>query len=78
MAKGEYTQIRYHLEVEHEPGTFDDDMDSLTQDPKDAYQMLQSLKAKYKDHKIKITKITETKTYQPLPEGDLEKLTHQV
>ncbi|UZE94047.1 MAG: hypothetical protein IB618_00525 [Candidatus Pacearchaeota archaeon] len=69
-----YKEIKYHIEVEHEPGTFDDDMDLLLQNPTEAYQQLQIIKQKYKGHKIMITKITKTTNYSPLTESDLEKL----
>lgn len=70
-----YKEIRYNIKVEHESSTFDDDMDFLTSEPKDAYERLQYLKEKYPNHEIKITKITQTKTYETISEGDLEKIT---
>jgi hypothetical protein len=68
------TKTSYQIEVEHEPGTFDDDMDFLTAAPKDAYERLQYLKEKYSGHKITITKVKETKTHEPISENDLEKI----
>jgi len=67
----ESIEIRYHLEVKHEPGDFDDDMDYLTSNPRDAYERLQHLKEKYFDSKIQITKIIETKTVKSISEKDL-------
>lgn len=58
-----YREIRYHIEVEHESGDFDSDMDYLTSNAREAYERLQHLEEKYFDSKIKITKIIETKTY---------------
>lgn len=69
-----YEEIRYHIEVDHEPGTFDNDMDFLSKNPKETYERLKFLKKEYKGHKITITKITETTTHEPLPESALEKL----
>ncbi|MBA7627201.1 hypothetical protein ES703_34663 [subsurface metagenome] len=66
-----YRKIRYHIEVEHEPGDFDNDMDHLTSDAKDGYEKLQYLKKKYFGKKIQITKITETKTYKTISEKKL-------
>jgi hypothetical protein len=66
-----HRKIRYHIEVGHEPGDFDNDMDYLTPDVKDAYERLQYLKEKYFGSKIQITKITETKTYKTISEKKL-------
>jgi len=69
-----YEEIGYHLEVDHEPGTFDDDMDFLTKSAQDAYERLQFLKEKYKDKRINITEIKEITLYRSLLESDLEKI----
>ena len=52
-----YREIRYNIEVEHEPGTYVTDMDFLTSDAEGAYERLQYLKEKYGKNKINITKI---------------------
>lgn len=70
----EYKEKIYHIEVDHESGTFRSDMDFLTQNPKDAYEQLQVLKEKYPGHEIKIEKITQTKSYLPLSQSQLEKI----
>jgi len=66
-----YREISYHIEIEHEPGDFDNDMDYLTSNAKDAYERLQYLKEKYFGSKIQITEIIETKTFKPISEKDL-------
>ena len=66
-----HREIRYHIEVEHDPGDFHNDMDYLTSNVRDAYERLLHLKEKYFGSKIKIKKIIETKTYRPISEKDL-------
>ena len=68
-----YKKFIYHIEVEKKPGEiFINDMDYLDTNPQRANHYLKTLKEKYKDHKINITKITETKTYKPITESELE------
>ena len=69
-----YQEIKYHIEVEHEPGTFKNDMDFLTFDSKAAYKKFQDLKEKYSSNKVTITKIKETKAYGNISESDLEQI----
>ena len=72
-----YEEIRYHIEVEHKPGTFESDMDSLTSDAKNAYERLQALKGKYPGCKISVTQIVERRDCQPVSENDLEKIVQE-
>lgn len=74
MGEKEYTTITYHIEVSHNTGNFKSEMDLLTPDLKVVSEQLKYLKDKYKSHEIKITQITETKSYQPLPESQLEQI----
>ncbi len=69
-----YRKYSYHLEVEHKPGKYDDDMDFLTSDSGRAHERLQYLKEKYGKDKIKLTKITETTISQQLSESELEEI----
>jgi len=69
-----FKRIRYNIEVNHEPGTYNNDMDFMASDIQSAYKQLQVLKLKYPGHEIKIERITETKTYESLLEKDLEEI----
>ncbi len=40
-------EVKYHLEVEHTPGTFESDMNFLTTSQKDAYERIGHLRLKY-------------------------------
>jgi len=67
-----YEEARYHIEVSHEPGTFESDMDYLNSDPKEAHKRYLFLREKYKGHEITITEIITIKTHEKISENKLE------
>lgn len=67
-----YLKTEYDIEVDHESGTFQQDMDFLSSNPKVVYEHLQRIKEKYKGHKITITKITTTEEREEISENVLE------
>ena len=67
-------EVSYHIQVEHEPGTYRSDMDFLNiDDPKGAYEHYLSVKEKYSDKEITITKITLIESKEEIDESQLEK-----
>lgn len=69
-----HKETRYHIELAHESGTFEQDMDFLSPSPNKAYEHLLMVENKYKRHKIKITQITTIETRRTISKKALEDL----
>ena len=69
-----FTNIKYHIEVEHAPNAFTNDMDLLSHDAKSAYEHYTEVREKYQNQKIIMTEIIETREEKPLSFKRLEKI----
>ncbi|MBI2047056.1 hypothetical protein HYT26_02750 [Candidatus Pacearchaeota archaeon] len=69
-----FTNIKYHIEVRYAPGNFTNDMDFLSSNAKSAYEHYNMARTKYKNKKIIMTEIIETRKEKPLSLKRLEKI----
>ncbi|HLD37070.1 MAG TPA: hypothetical protein VJA86_00590 [Candidatus Nanoarchaeia archaeon] len=69
-----FANTKYHIEVEHAPGAFTNDMDFLSHDAKSAYEHYETVKKKYQSQNIAMTEIIETREEKPLSLRRLEKI----